>query len=362
MKNLKIMYRLIAVILCMSILPIHIWATEQSNIDLLCCANDLAIFPNVDDTEYLTYEEYLQNKEIFTEVITEVNRKVNDSIHKNNEQYNMNHLDYYNIEESLASLGYYKLTNSQKQLYAALTSGKTVLSEENNVSVNGTGINDGKIYYPNIPGMDMYVTYFTYNNNGVIEYMADVMVVLNENDAKSSLVRIFDAVEMYDKVKFSDMADKVIKCTASGIISSFLPTSGSIAVEAIMNLAEPFIPQSHYTNNATLTLKVSSISTISHMWRKTNNKFYFRLATNAATVKESWIFVDTTGSHYYSYNEYYIESPNYRNVSIAANHTESTSFSIPDIKYQTKGFLGIYFTKLTVSPYYAGAPASLAFD
>lgn len=234
--------------------------------------------------------------------------------------------------------------------------------EENNVSVNGAGINDGKIYYPNIPGMDMYVTYFTYNNNGVIEYMADVMVVLNENDAKSSLVRIFDAVEMYDKVKFSDMADKVIKCTASGIISSFLPTSGSIAVEAIMNLAEPFIPQSHYTNNATLTLKVSSISTISHMWRKTNNKFYFRLATNAATVKESWIFVDTTGSHYYSYNEYYIESPNYRNVSIAANHTESTSFSIPDIKYQTKGFLGIYFTKLTVSPYYAGAPASLAFD
>lgn len=353
-KNMfKITRNFMMFILCISLFMVNISATENTLSDEL----NSIVFQNEDEIEYCSYEDYLKNKEEFNQMIQEINQIANDSIHNTTD-----HIDAFDegfqLEEKVKSLGYYKFSDSQKSVYAALVEA----SENNGASLMGTGIDDGNIYYPDIPGMDMYVTYFTYNHNGVTEYMADVMVVLNPEDRKSSLVRIFDAAELFDNITFGDLAEKTIKCTASGIVSSLLPTSGSFAIDLVMSLTEPFIPQSHYTNDATLTLKVSSISTVSHIWKKTGNKFYFRLATNAATIKESWIFVDTTGSHYYAYNEYYVESPNYRSASVAASQTTNTSFSIPDIKYQTKGFLGIYFTKLTVSPYYAGLPASLAFD
>lgn len=343
MRN-KILSALLAIVMLMSTMPLYVFATGE---DVTYVEDDNTIFSD-DNVTYLSYEEYLVNRAIMDEYI---NQKHHEALSDDNTEVQTFSAPKDELDQKLNELGYYKLSEEQKNNYLDV-------SINNDVSLTGAGVNEDSIYYPSITGMDMYVTYFTYNN----EEMAEVQIVLNKTEGNSSLVRIYDAVEIYDNVTFSELAVKSVKTTLTGVVTGGLSLAQGITLDVLMGLAEPFIPTTSYSNEATLTLKVSTVSTISHMWRKTNGRFFFRLATNMVTVKESWVFVDSAGDHYYTYNEFNVESPQYRNVSIAATHTDSTSFSVPDYKYKSKGLLGIYFNKLTVSPYYAPTPQALAFN
>ena len=340
------MKKILCIVLILSTmltLPFRVSASEADELENEISIDAVELLPENSSMVELTYEEYLENRNKMEKIIYEANSRT------------LSGEEAINIKLDMEALGYHILSEDQKiQYYELVLANPT----EKNLT-RGTGIDDGNIYYPAINGIDMYVTYYTVpNNSGVVQSIAEV-IITQAGTEESFLVQNYNGVEMFDNVKISDYADKTLKTVASNVISSLLPVGVSFVADTIISGVSPIVPSSNYSNKALLSLTVSSISTISHMWRKTNNKYYFRLATNSALLKESWLLRDTGGNHHYFYNECRIQSPNYRSYSIAANHTDYTSYKVADIKYQTKGFLGIFFTKLKVSPYHAGHPMSL---
>lgn len=341
------MKRIISIVILLATmltLPFTVSAAEADEQENEISIDGVELLPQNSSIIELTYEEYLANRDEMENLIDEANRRI------------LSGEDGIDIKLDMEALGYYIFSEEQKQQYYSLT----MADSTENVLTRGTGIDDGNIYYPAVEGIDMYVTYYTVSNNsGVAQSIAEV-IMTHATGENSVLVQNYDAVEMFDNVKISNYVDKTLKTVASNVVSSLLPTGVSFAADTIISGVSPMVPSSNYSNKATLTLMVSSVSTLSHMWRKANdNKYYFRLATNSAMLRESWVLRDNGGNHYYFYNECKMQSPNYRSYTIAANQTDYTSYRVADIKYQAKGFLGIFFTKLKVSPYYAGHPLSL---
>lgn len=344
-------------ILMISIFSINIYASNiyisnesEKNMTFYIEESD-NIFSKSSDIEYITQEKFEQNKEEMKDILKEYNSRFGvNAKNKNSESYD----ESFDMEAEMKRLGYTKMTDEQKRNYVNICVEQ--YAQDNKIDDNG-------IVYPDIPGIDMYISYHTqYNSNKQLKNLAEVFIIPSNDSADSRLVRNYEPVEMLNGKTLKELISETIEVTVSGLVSSTLTTGQSLPLTALLNAAEPYIPNSNYTNSAILSLTVSSVSNISHIWSIENGRYSFKLATNSASIRESWVFVDNRGNHSYTYNEMELESYGYRSLSIASNLAQgsSTSYNIPDYHYKTKGFLGIYYSKLKVSPYYAGSPMALA--
>lgn len=308
-------------------------------------------------------EKYEHNKNIINALITERNRLILSKIYTDNDEK-----DFLTM---MNSCGYKRMNDIQegKYIMSIIESSGSIktmnliydaITKSNNHSY---AVDENGIYYPTLPGIDFFVTYtYEYDQNNVLQHLAEVMILPSSNyNENCKLVKNYDPVKMFSNESYFDLANKVIGISGA-ILSSTIPHVGAgIAVSFILTLLNPSISEPNASSAQKLSLTVSSVSTISHFWKKENDRYAFKLATNSALIRESWLYLDTRGGHHYTYNEELCYSYAYRSKSRAANQAPgtSTSFNVESIKYSTQGFLGIWTTRLTVKPYYAGSPLML---
>lgn len=361
---MKKTFSILFVVILLSSFSISVYSADyQKNIqfDILNeCFDDM--HKDYNDINY-QIEKYEYNKEIINKLVAERNRLILNKIYTDNDE-----IEFIMM---MNSCGYKQLTDIQEGKYImsiieSTGSTKDIISIYNTIKKSSGfsyAVDENGIYYPTLPEIDFFVTYtYEYDQNGVLQHLAEVMILPSSNSSGiCKLVKNYDSVKMFGNESYFDLANKVIAISGS-ILASTIPHVGAgIAVSSILALLNPSISEPNASSAQKLSLTVSSVSTISHFWKKENDRYAFKLATNSAVIRESWIYLDTRGVHHYTYNEELCYSYAYRSKSRAANQAPgtSTSFNVEAIRYSTQGFLGIWTTKLTVTPYYAGSPLML---
>lgn len=268
---------------------------------------------------------------------------------------------YIELREEIQKLGAVKLTKEQAMLYVNSQSGITNEASTNRAS-SVPGVN-----YPDIAGIEFYIFEYTVtfsdDPNDTMYEMANCIALPAEN-VNSKMVKIYEPLNLYEKTSIKNLTNKVVKMIAEELTDYLLSaaTGGTISfpVSAIWDLAGDSLPSTNSTNEARLDLTVSTSSTIIHYWKKINGVYYFRLATCAALIRESWLLIDNTGAHKYKYHEFWSYSKYHRDGSdrraIQASSAESYSIYLP--YYVKRGTT--YVPVLEVRPYHAGAPTHFA--
>lgn len=278
---------------------------------------------------------------------------------------------YHILKEKLLKLGAQKFTDEQKQMYVlGLNQEQLALQTSDAATIQN---NDGSstlatvpgVNYPEIPGIDFYVYEYTFRPGGTNElYQMAQCIALPVENVSSKMVVNYDTVNMYDTIKISTLVNKLIQLSAEEVsgyaLTAVVGGGWSFVISALWDLAGDVLPSTSSSNEASLDLKVTSSSRVIHYWQKIDGTYTFKLATCAAIIRESWIFVDVNGEHYYKYHEFWAYSQYHRNSgdsrAVMATSPESYSINIP---YKTQNtILGITYwqTMLEVSPFHAAVP------
>lgn len=335
-----------------SSIPVNAVAMNR-NSEIYIDANSSTMLPTSD--EYMDYEEYIELRAKIDNVINEHYFNVM-KMYKSSDDCSLMTIEKYDstINQKLEELGCKILSRDEKMEYMTMLSD----TENGDVALMGSGVNYEDIEYPSIWGIDMIAVPVTYKEEEFVE----IVIYQSQTESGSRLLEHTEATEMYSDTTVWTLLEKVIRVVFEGVATGGLKVWQGLIVNSIASIAEPSVPTTNSSLDLSLDVKPVAISSISHFWRKTNDRFYFRLATNSVAVSESWRFMDGFGNFYYSENDYIIDSPNYRNIDIALTQTDSTSFSVSPIKYQSVGILGIYVTRVKLTPYHAATPLALAFD
>ncbi len=275
---------------------------------------------------------------------------------------------YQILKEKLLKLGVQKLTNEQEQMYVLglnqeqLQLSNATVTQQNNSNILATvpGVD-----YPEIPGIDFYVYEYTFRPGGTNEqYQMAQCIALPVEDDVSKMVINYDTVNMYDTITISALANKVIQLAAEEVtgyaLAATLGGEWAFVISALWELSGDVLPSTASSIGSSLDLKVTSSSRVIHYWQKIDGMYVFKLATCAAIIRESWIFVDVNGEHYYKYHEFWAYSQYHRNSgdarAVRITSPESYSIYIP-YKTQNTTFGTTYWqTMLAVSPFHAEVP------
>ena len=253
--------------------------------------------------------------------------------------------EYDTLEAEAKELGCVFLTDEQAIQYVY---GETLPAATTRASIS----------YPDVSGIKFAITYYTYNGNKMAKCVAT-----QDPNKTSKLVKNYDTVEMYKDTKFSDLAEKGIRMTATKLGNYALGalTSGKVTfvVNTLAKLPGTFFPSSSSSSKAKLSLAVSTNSTVVHIWRYMNDNYYFRTASVKAAINETWVLRDTNGKHYTKTHSYTSYSSYYDDNAQAVAVSSNQSYGIYQ-QYKTQGLLGIYFQKQEVSPFTAALPIHFA--
>lgn len=295
--------------------------TAEAIEDLLSQMNDIAVETN-------TISEISKIK------TAAVNAKIN----------NLN-TEYSLLEERAKELGCIFLTDEQAIKYVY---GESLPSNTTRASIS----------YPSISGIKFAISYYTYNGNKMAKCIAT-----QDPGKTSKLVKNYDTVEMYDNTKFSDLAKKGIRMTATRLgnylLGSIVGGKVNFVVSKLAQLPGTVFPSTSSSSKAKLSLTVSTNSTVVHIWRYMNSDYYLRTASVKAKVNETWVLRDVNGKHYTKTHSYNSFSNYYDDNAQAIAVTSNQSYGIYQ-QYKTQGLLGIYFQKLEVSPFTAALPIHFA--
>ena len=214
------------------------------------------------------------------------------------------------------------------------------------------------INYPGIQGITFSIYYYTYNGVKMAKCTAT-----QTPGTVSKLVKNYDTVEMFDTMSLSSMADKTISMTGTRFVNYYLGSlvGGKVTftINVIKNLVGDAFPNTSSSSEARLNLAVSTNSTVVHIWRYVNSDYYMRTSSVKAAVEETWTLRDTNGRHYTKNHKYTSYSQYYDDSARALELNNSQCYTIFQ-QYKAKGFLGIMWSKLEVSPYTAALPIHFA--
>lgn len=275
---------------------------------------------------------------------------------------------YHLFESQLQELGALKLTPEQAMMYVYGLD-KSEFDKIDFQTIDNTKSNVPGINYPAISGIDFYVYEYTvWFSDTDKEYEMAQCIALPVENVTSKMNRNFDWVDMYNEITAGSLASNLVRFTAGEVsdylLSNLVGGAWTFAIGAIWNLSGDVFPSSSYVNGASLDLKVTSSSRIVHYWRKINGTYYFRLATCAAVIRESWLLVDNNARQYYKYHEFWAYSQYHTSGgderAVAINNSESYSIYLPyEVKDSVRG-ISYWRTALEVSPFHAALPIHFA--
>lgn len=272
------------------------------------------------------------------------------------------------LKSELLSLGALKLSDKQALMYVYGLNENQLLELESLNGSNNTRDSVPGINYPSISGIEFYIFEYTVSFSGGPSYPMANCIALPVENTTSKMVRSSDWIDMYNSTKISTLVGKLVNFSAEEVsgylLSSAVGGAWSFAIRGLWDLTGDIFPASTSTNEASLDLKVTSSSRIIHYWHKINGTYYFRLATCAAVIRESWLLVDSNGYHKYKYHEFWAYSKYHREGAderaVSINNSEPYSIYLP-YKVQ-KSILGINYwdLRLEVSPFHAALPIHFA--
>lgn len=267
-----------------------------------------------------------------------------------NREINTLESSYYSICEEIESMGGHIMTPEQAYLYAS--------------SLNETPSDIYSDELGELCGITFSIHYVTVSQ---VHEIATVIAMPTPN-VPSKLVQIYDdPITFYDEMTFSDMANKVIKWAIGDGITNYagmvLPGS-EIAVSLIMSLTGDVIPTNAYSHEASLELEVTTSSIVIHHWKAVEGRYYLRLTTNMATIRELWTFKDVNGQMYVKQQEYDLMSDHYqRGMLYASTLNNCESYHVVHGYKVPTTIFGITTDKViaVITPFYADQPTQFVY-